>query len=152
MLPIDWFLCTTRAPYSTYVCIIVQLGHTCMLFYSAHEQKTYGHAMHCAVGVAMIANKNTLTCDACMPCQSILSILKPVFQQICCTYNSLWCLDLQSWQFLSTTKTTKPIALPLAHNTQGNYCYYCTSYSPSPPPPPKKKNRTFNLIERTKKK
>ena len=37
-------------------------------------------------------------CDICRPCHLILSILKPVFhqlQQICCTYESIRCLDVK---------------------------------------------------------
>ena len=63
-------------------------------------------------------------CDACRPCHSILSILKPVYHQlqhIRCTYESLRCLDLKIWRYLwmttttATTTTTRPITLPLAH-------------------------------------
>ena len=42
-------------------------------------------------------------CDACGPCQTIRSIMKPVFrlyQRIYCTYESLRCLDLQIRRFL----------------------------------------------------
>ena len=60
-------------------------------------------------------------CDACRPCHSILSILKPVFSP-----NSTYSLCLQLAQvprspdlaiFVSTTTTmtTQPITLPLAH-------------------------------------
>ena len=39
----------------------------------------------------------------CSPCQTIQSILKPVFcqiGQICCIYNSLRCLGLEIWRYL----------------------------------------------------
>ena len=42
-------------------------------------------------------------CDAHGPWQTIQSIMKPVFRQyrrICCSYESLRCLDLQIQQFL----------------------------------------------------
>ena len=56
-------------------------------------------------------------CDACGPCQTIRSIMKPVFrryQRIYCTYESLRCLDLQIRRFLCQQQT-QPITLPLAH-------------------------------------
>jgi hypothetical protein len=42
-------------------------------------------------------------CDARGPYQTIRSIMKPVFRRlrwICCTYESLKCLDIQIWRFL----------------------------------------------------
>jgi hypothetical protein len=42
-------------------------------------------------------------CDARGPCQMIWSIMKSVFRRlwrICCTYESLRCLDVQIWRFL----------------------------------------------------
>ena len=46
-------------------------------------------------------------CEACRPCHSILSILKPVFCPIrlfCCSYKLLRCLDLQIGRFLCPQK------------------------------------------------
>jgi hypothetical protein len=48
---------------------------------------------------------------------------KPIFrrlQRICCTYESLKCLDVQIWRFLCwqtnrQNRRTEPITLPLAH-------------------------------------
>ena len=61
----------------------------------------------CSIGVATVANKNTpfvILVGHTTPIDSkltIVHVLKPVFfyqiQQIHCTYNSLRCLDLQSW-------------------------------------------------------
>ena len=91
-----------------YICIIVQLGHvvnvlhlhvrgqlcawaesTCMCILGKVNWRGYGGQL-----------KYTI-CDACRPCHSILSILKPVFRQLqqICTYESLRCLDLKIWQF-----------------------------------------------------
>ena len=41
-------------------------------------------------------------CEACRPCHMILSILRPVFhqlRQICCTFESLRCLNPKIWRF-----------------------------------------------------
>ena len=61
-------------------------------------------------------------CEACRPCHSILSILRPIFRglrQIRCTFESLRYLNPNIWRFLWTTTTTtiRPTksTLPLAH-------------------------------------
>ena len=56
-----------------------------------------------------VHQKHTI-CDACRPCHSIRSTVRPVFhqiRQICCAYESLL--------LLLTTTTTEPITLPFAH-------------------------------------
>ena len=66
-----------------------------VLWTCAHEQITHGLPL---IGMA---NK-TLYCDTRGPCQSIQSIVKPVyrrFRQIRRTYESLRCLDVMIWWF-----------------------------------------------------
>ena len=107
-----------------FICIILQLGLG--LGHSLYHARCWRPLPTCARSVVCIStiiiimhyalcimgtingcgydgqHKRTI-CDACRPCHSILSTLKPAFRwirQICCSYNLLRCLDLQIWRFL----------------------------------------------------
>ena len=120
-----------------FICTILQLGCTLDIIshYHAHcwqPLPTYARSASCAqaiimhyawwvrsMGVVTMVNIKCTICDACRPCHSILSTLKPVFAQL------YWCIALTTrlntymvlaiFAFTTTTTMTAPIALPLVH-------------------------------------
>lgn len=68
--------------------------------------------------------------DTCGLYQTIGSILKPVFhwfQQIHCVYGSVWCLDLDIWQFSWQWQTNRCCPQVRSCNYRYNYPAKCLS-------------------------
>ena len=69
-------------------------------------------------------------CDTHGLCQRNQSILKPVFhwfQQIHCVYGSVWCLDLDIWQFSWQWQTNRCCPQVRSCNYRYNYPAKCLS-------------------------